>query len=96
MQIEITDTEIKHGRRFSFCSCPIALGLLRQVPGAKSVIVSLVSIEVRGERGKRIASGLTSDATYDFILNFDNKKPVAPFAFELPDERFCKAEQGGK
>lgn len=79
MTITVTKQHIKHGRHNDACLCPIALALAEQCPV---------------EQGDEWVVGpefiVCNSAMHDlpelaqqFIADFDNKREVKPFSFEV-------------
>lgn len=75
MKIEVTQEDIKAGRKTECTRCPIALAIKRKVGYTMSV-------------GTRVCGSLDNEfqlpkIAQDFISNFDHGNPVEPFTFEL-------------
>lgn len=77
--IEITQEDIKNGKKQNCWRCPIALALKRKFP-AKNLWVQEVFIEDKGSNNEEY--DLPKDAIC-FISKFDNEETVLPFSFEI-------------
>lgn len=75
MKIKVTQTDIETGQRCMSRQCPIARAIHRLVKC--DVSVNVVSAEING---KRVA---LPDSAIEFIDQFDRRKPVQPFEFEI-------------
>jgi hypothetical protein len=83
MLIQVTQEDIKNGKRCHGCYCPVALAVTRVVPQADKVI----RVETTGLQLTPHAKWLQlPESARTFIRDFDTKQPVAPFEFELPSE----------
>lgn len=78
INVEVTAEDIKRGIKVDCLNCPIALALDRCGQPDASVSDSDVEIDGRFIR-------MPLDARR-FVQDFDDGKPVEPFAFELTDE----------
>lgn len=80
MTINVTQDDIRDGKRYRCGECPVALAIKRAC-GTNNVLVNRLSVIVNG--GSKIPM---PDAGIDFICRFDDTLPVKPFSFELPIE----------
>lgn len=78
MLVNVTQSHIEDGIRWSSTSCPIALALCDH---HDNVIVGSISLVITKDDMQRIFS-LPENAR-DFIWRFDHGDMVNPFAFEL-------------
>lgn len=80
--VEVTQADIEKGCKKDANNCPIARAVLRC---EKSITGVQVADSITGWRydGEEVFRVDTPKAAYDFIDNFDNRRPVAPFTFTL-------------
>lgn len=94
MLIEVTQEHIDKGERSNALSCPVALAVREALDAKKEneVAVSFRWItHLKEYRGWRTLFQKTQDwisypspkKVQEFITDFDNGEPVAPFSFEL-------------
>lgn len=76
MTIRVTKEDIRLGRWKSSSACPIARALKRKFKGCYPV-VEFFYIKINGDR-----YGLPKEAI-NFIRQFDDKRPVKPFSFQI-------------
>ena len=81
MLIQVTKDDIKNGKRLNECQCPIALAFKRN--GFKSVKVTGLCVELEGFEFE-----LPFEAE-QFVKEFDTKKNVYPFEFNLEELNPC-------
>lgn len=88
MKIDITEEHIKNGRRGNSHSCPVALAIKEQVPGAKHVVVGR-EISING------VCYSTPHIALLFVWNFDQRGPAGsqPCRFEFPYENESSAAE---
>jgi hypothetical protein len=93
LSINVTQEDIERGQRHECDLCPIALALLRAIPGANvEVVPSKVWILPAGKRepfGWELAR--LPDEAQSFMTKFDLGWAVEPFTFDLevPDLDFA-------
>lgn len=75
--IEVTEEDIKSGRRHSYSKCPIALAIRRAFARDYGVAVGVGSFCVGIDVWK------LSRRAQNFIQNFDEGCPVKPFSFRI-------------
>lgn len=75
LRIEVTETDIARGEENSACRCPVALALVRQIPGFEPE-VGIMHLDM-GWLFK------TPESVCEFIYNFDEGEFVEPFAFDI-------------
>ena len=81
MRIEVTQADIRRGRRFSECGCPVARATRRATKWRKPVFVGDGEIAVGDQ-----AWGMPR-AVSRFVSAFDEGEPVKPFTFTLRDRK---------
>lgn len=74
IRIDVTDEDIRLGKRFSETSCPIARAARRAGIKDPLVVMGIYS------DGKHYCLPL---AAQDFVHDFDHGNPVDPFSFEI-------------
>lgn len=81
IHVTVTQSDIKNGRRFDPCRCPVARALRR---ASKERLVSAgAGFMFIGPKGRRIL-WQTPPEVKAFIIDFDQKKGVQPFEFDMP------------
>lgn len=81
MLVKITQKHIDVGTRLSWRHCPAALALLDAFPGSIKACVGTYAMSVCSEYNFRTYD--TPPAVREFILAFDEGKPVSPMEFTL-------------
>lgn len=82
--VNVTEEDIKNGKRCAPDSCPISLAIKRTIGEGTIVKTGRAWITVNGK------DFYHSKKTMDFVRNFDREKLVTPFKFQL--ERIPNAE----
>lgn len=77
MRIEVTESDIVHGARWDCDNCPIALAIERATHQANCWSV------LWNRATSPLGTVWLPDEAKDFIDNFDNERPVAPFSFDV-------------
>lgn len=81
LHLEVTDADLANGEPYKCGSCPIALALIRALPGATHVYVDSWSVKWKDSSGTgywgnlpEIASNLIQ--TYDCVATRLNARPI--------------------
>jgi hypothetical protein len=85
MRIEVTQEDIDAGKRADACDCPVALAICRASGFSVSVRYSTVyrlQSEIHAWDSRAYLGELPNAARY-FVVDFDEGRAVAPFAFDL-------------
>lgn len=86
MKIEVTEEDIKNGKRFSPGECPIALAIQRAT-GKRATVGTIYATTWEGDVPKIYNLPQTAIV---FIRNFDSKtRVVSPFEFELEENTYA-------
>ncbi len=80
IKVEVTAEDIETGKRNDPCHCPVALAIMRTVPGVSPDGGLFAGVFVLRWADKCMR---TPDAVAEFIVQFDGGGDVHPFAFEL-------------
>ena len=83
MQINVSPYHIKRGIRNSVRNCPVARAM--RTAGFTVISVNYTTIEVFIARGQNTCFK-TPNTVAQFINDFDLKRHVLPFHFQLPTE----------
>ena len=83
MKIKVTQDDIDNGDRKNAYSCAVALACMRA--GIKSPKVDTDEINEINEHGGSQRTWDTPRMVARFIERFDDRRPVKPFSFELPE-----------
>jgi hypothetical protein len=96
ISIQVTEEDIKKGKRKDACACPIALALRRLLPRRYHAHVSKRFISgcdgpmnnqpTRGGKVRYCLDVKTPDVARDFIKRFDRGLLVEPFEFLIPNQ----------
>jgi hypothetical protein len=76
MLIKVTEDHIENGRRHETCRCPIALAI-KEATGCSNVSVGQQSATIG------VYTHILPKEAGDFVRDFDHRKKVVPFEFEL-------------
>lgn len=77
MLIEVTNEDIRHGRRNSCSNCPVALAISRKL--GKQAFLGSHTWRIDGTKH------FLPDGVIRFIHDYDLYRPVTPIQFELAD-----------
>lgn len=83
MLIEVTQGDIKNGRRGDPAACPIALAMIRRLPFRRNVGVEIGAVLIYDERWAEVGEYLTSARANRFMRDFDSGHEVRPTRFRL-------------
>lgn len=75
IQISVTENDIRNGRRRDRCDCPIARAVRRTLNNM--AVVTAAGIFTSDAKYRH------TDASMEFMLDFDQGFDVQPFTFEL-------------
>jgi hypothetical protein len=81
MKISVTSEDIAAGKRGSCVDCPVVLAVERASGGAVIAGRTWITAAFDGRPGRRWR---TPDIVAEFMLLFDQGRPVVPFTFDLP------------
>lgn len=82
LEIHLRQDHIDKGQRSECTRCPGALALIEQVPDVESVDVDDIRVIFRTVMGATVKVE-TPEELHDFIIDFDDGKPVKPFSFKI-------------
>lgn len=80
-KIEVTQEDIRKGKRFQNDACPVALAVQRTLK--RQAIIGDRLFSLYNKRGLIYTYGTLPKAVQLFINKFDNKEKVEPFGFTL-------------
>lgn len=90
VKIQVTQEDINNGIKFKCESCPVALAIKRLLkPNVKVLVGDIISFMTNDSSEWKDV--VTPERVWDFLVQFDNKRPVQPFSFELdiPEDILC-------
>ena len=86
MKIDINPTHIEKGERRICTACPISLATLEALPGGHIVRTYSSWMEITREADQEVDLYRLPFDAVEFVREFDDRKKVKPFSFELADK----------
>lgn len=84
MRINVTDDDIKMGRKDNCRECPVALAIARDTNSYNVEVGGSYLILIDDYRFDNSGNCLGLREVFDFVWEFDNGLEVKPFSFEMP------------
>ena len=92
IQIDVTQDHINNGKRYECNACPIALAFQKHINDDYSFEINDEYIDVVTKFNGYTQDEITVPYTVTaFVRNFDSRKPVEPFSFQIDiQDRFLR------
>lgn len=83
VKIEVTEMDIKRGKRGDICKCPIARATNRLLKSARVTGFATLYLNTKRDRSGISRSYVLPKKAYNFVQCYDSHKAVKPFSFTV-------------